>query len=253
MELNLETVTTPPRAAATVVLLRDAPAGLEVFLIKRHGLSDVLGGAYVFPGGKVDADRCRAGHGGPPGPAAGRAARRAGRARHCDADGRRSCMWRRCARPSRSRACCLRTGRRRAAGRQAAALLREGPRLSMPCWRSWPCAADTRSVLPWSRWITPACPRSATSVSTRVFSWPPCRRQQTARHDDYETTDSVWLSAAPGAAAVLGRADRAGAAADHEPGASGAARVGEQRAGRGAARRPPVIQPESFDDERRCA
>ena len=55
MELNQETITTPPRAAATVVMLRDMPTGLEVFLMKRHSLSDVLGGAYVFPGGKVDA------------------------------------------------------------------------------------------------------------------------------------------------------------------------------------------------------
>ena len=55
MELNQETITTPPRAAATVVMLRDMPTGLEVFLMKRHSLSDVLGDAYVFPGGKVDA------------------------------------------------------------------------------------------------------------------------------------------------------------------------------------------------------
>jgi 8-oxo-dGTP pyrophosphatase MutT (NUDIX family) len=55
MELNHDIVATPPRSAATVVLLRDAPAGLEVFLMKRHGLSDVLGGAHVFPGGKLDA------------------------------------------------------------------------------------------------------------------------------------------------------------------------------------------------------
>ena len=54
MELNFEPVTTPPRPAATVVMLRDGDSGLEVFLLKRHGLSDVLGGAYVFPGGKVD-------------------------------------------------------------------------------------------------------------------------------------------------------------------------------------------------------
>jgi 8-oxo-dGTP pyrophosphatase MutT (NUDIX family) len=45
-----------PLASATVLMLRDAPGGLEVFLLKRHGLSDVLGGAYVFPGGKVDRD-----------------------------------------------------------------------------------------------------------------------------------------------------------------------------------------------------
>ena len=54
MELNSESVEAPARPAATVVMLRDAPAGIEVFLLKRHGLSDVLGGAYVFPGGKVD-------------------------------------------------------------------------------------------------------------------------------------------------------------------------------------------------------
>src|SRR4051812_39661797 len=56
MELNLEPSDAPPRASATVVMLRDGAAGLEGFLLKRHGLSDVLGGAYVFPGGKVDGD-----------------------------------------------------------------------------------------------------------------------------------------------------------------------------------------------------
>ena len=56
MKLNHDVVTTPPRPAATVMLLRDAPGGLEVFLVRRHGLSDVLGGAYVFPGGKVDRE-----------------------------------------------------------------------------------------------------------------------------------------------------------------------------------------------------
>ena len=62
MELNSEIPTLPPRDAATVVLLRDGAQGLEVFLVKRHGLSDVLGGAYVFPGGKLDAADCDAAH-----------------------------------------------------------------------------------------------------------------------------------------------------------------------------------------------
>src|SRR5687767_4060956 len=56
MEFNEQADAAPPRPSATVVMLRDGAAGLEVFLIKRHGLSDVLGGAYVFPGGKVDAE-----------------------------------------------------------------------------------------------------------------------------------------------------------------------------------------------------
>ena len=56
MKLNHDVVTTPPLPAATVMLLRDAADGLEVFMVRRHGLSDVLGGAYVFPGGKLDAN-----------------------------------------------------------------------------------------------------------------------------------------------------------------------------------------------------
>src|SRR5947207_8424012 len=55
MELMKERVASPALPSASVVMLRDGGAGLEVFLLKRHGLSDVLGGAYVFPGGKVDA------------------------------------------------------------------------------------------------------------------------------------------------------------------------------------------------------
>lgn len=43
-----------PRRAATVVMLRDKARGFEVFLLKRHAQSHVLGGVYVFPGGKVD-------------------------------------------------------------------------------------------------------------------------------------------------------------------------------------------------------
>ncbi|HEX4346244.1 MAG TPA: NUDIX domain-containing protein [Vicinamibacterales bacterium] len=44
-----------PAPASTVVLLRDAPAGLEVFMVRRHEQLAFMGGAYVFPGGRVDA------------------------------------------------------------------------------------------------------------------------------------------------------------------------------------------------------
>ena len=56
MELQRERNETPPLPSATVILLRDGAPGLEVFLLKRHAQSDVLGGAYVFPGGKVDRE-----------------------------------------------------------------------------------------------------------------------------------------------------------------------------------------------------
>lgn len=43
VELNDQSVTMSARESATVVLLRDAADGMEVFMVKRHGLSDVLG------------------------------------------------------------------------------------------------------------------------------------------------------------------------------------------------------------------
>jgi 8-oxo-dGTP pyrophosphatase MutT (NUDIX family) len=44
-----------PRPAATVAILRDAPGGIEVFMVVRHREIDFASGALVFPGGKVDA------------------------------------------------------------------------------------------------------------------------------------------------------------------------------------------------------
>jgi 8-oxo-dGTP pyrophosphatase MutT (NUDIX family) len=47
-----------PRPASTVVLLRDSSRGPEVFLVRRHEGTAFMGGAHVFPGGRVDdADR----------------------------------------------------------------------------------------------------------------------------------------------------------------------------------------------------
>ena len=40
--------------AATVVVLRNAPGGVELLLTERHGKLGFAGGAMVFPGGKVD-------------------------------------------------------------------------------------------------------------------------------------------------------------------------------------------------------
>jgi 8-oxo-dGTP pyrophosphatase MutT (NUDIX family) len=45
---------TVPRSAATVVLLRDADAGLEVLLTRRTLRARFMAGAWVFPGGAVD-------------------------------------------------------------------------------------------------------------------------------------------------------------------------------------------------------
>ena len=41
--------------ASTVVLVREENAALEVFLVRRHDRVAFMGGAHVFPGGRVDA------------------------------------------------------------------------------------------------------------------------------------------------------------------------------------------------------
>jgi 8-oxo-dGTP pyrophosphatase MutT (NUDIX family) len=44
-----------PHPAATVLLLRDDPGGLQVYFLRRPARSSFAASAYVFPGGRVDA------------------------------------------------------------------------------------------------------------------------------------------------------------------------------------------------------
>jgi 8-oxo-dGTP pyrophosphatase MutT (NUDIX family) len=47
----------PPVAAATVILVRDAPEGIETLMLRRNS-KIAFGGMWVFPGGRIDeADR----------------------------------------------------------------------------------------------------------------------------------------------------------------------------------------------------
>jgi 8-oxo-dGTP pyrophosphatase MutT (NUDIX family) len=46
---------TPPRQAATVILLRGGDDQLEVLLVRRTPQARFMGGVWVFPGGAVDA------------------------------------------------------------------------------------------------------------------------------------------------------------------------------------------------------
>src|SRR5690349_13706311 len=55
-ELNLDAAPTRPRQAATVIVLRGGSDTLEVLLVQRNPAQRFMGGAWVFPGGAVDAD-----------------------------------------------------------------------------------------------------------------------------------------------------------------------------------------------------
>ena len=59
LDLSLDRDAAPTRDAATLIVVRDrdgaSEAPMEVFCVERHKKSAFLGGAIVFPGGKLDA------------------------------------------------------------------------------------------------------------------------------------------------------------------------------------------------------
>lgn len=191
MELNRQEITTPVRDAATVVMLRDAPEGMEVFLLKRHGLSDVLGGAYVFPGGKVDAsdaeldmelhlDQS---------PQTLHAALNEPQLAELSAAGLYVAALREVFEES---GVLFAHGASADATASAAAMLQEGVRFDAMLAKL-SLRLQTQSVLPWSRWITPRMASvSHKRFDTRFFvAGVPLH--QTARHDNHEATESAWL------------------------------------------------------------
>ena len=246
MELNLEIVTTPPRPAATVVLLRDAPAGLEVFLMKRHGLSDVLGGAYVFPGGKVDAadaDLDMAAHGDQP-----LDALHGGLGEADISETTAGALYVAALREAFEECGVLfaQSGSAQPAT-QAAALLRGGLGFNAVL-AQMALRLQTRSVLPWSRWITPARPSVMNKRFDTRFFVAAVPDGQVARHDDFETTESTWLS--PRQALQQYWTGQIELAPPQIMSLAHLARHStvDSVLAAARARRPPVIQPESFDD-----
>ena len=247
MELNSEIITTPVRAAATVVMLRDAPQGLEVFLIKRHGLSDVLGGAYVFPGGKVDALDA----------AAETQAHldQTPQALHAslgeptlDAPTAAS-LYVAALRESFEESGVLFAQSASAAQvAQARALLAEGLSFAAVLARLG-LRLQTHSVTPWVRWITPTMPSvSSKRFDTRFFvsAVPP---DQTASHDNHEATDSVWIS--PRAALLQYRDAQIMLAPPQIMSLAHLSRHSTVASvlAEAKSRLPPLVQPEPFDQD----
>ena len=192
MELLSEVITTPPRHASSVVLLREGAQGPEVFLVKRHGLSDVLGGAYVFPGGKLDDSDAQLD-----------AATRL--------DQSAQAMHQALAEPETpvDVACGLYVAALREAFEESGVLFAEGatPQHSLQALQLLKEGLDfntmlerlqlrlqTRAVQPWSRWITPKLASvSAKRFDTRFFV-AALPDGQVAQHDNFEATESTWLT-----------------------------------------------------------
>ena len=191
MELNHTSIETPVRDASTVVLLRDAPVGLEVFLIKRSGLSDVLGGAYVFPGGKLDAadamedmenrvDQS---------PQVLHAALNEPALSHHNAAALYVAALREAFEES---GVLFAQGASLQATANAAQLLKDGLSF-VDMLVQLNLRLQTQQVQPWSRWITPKMASVSTKRFDTRFFIAAVPLNQTAVHDNHEATESVWL------------------------------------------------------------
>jgi 8-oxo-dGTP pyrophosphatase MutT (NUDIX family) len=166
----------PTRDAATVLLLRESASALEVFLVRRNAMVDFMAGAHVFPGGKVD-------------PADSEPAlverllgeREPSTAPELYIAAIRETFEEAGVLLSReSRTAGLEDGRKALArGDSFASVLEQlGARL------------DAGLLAPWTRWVTPAV--SPKRFDARFFL-AAAPLEQLARHDDHETTESVWM------------------------------------------------------------
>lgn len=182
----------PVRAAASVVMLRDGTGGLEVFLVKRHGLSDVLGGAYVFPGGKVDladAHLDMQAHLDVSLPALHAALGEPGLDELAAAVLHVAAL-----REAFEETGVLFARDVDAAGAaQAMQLLREGHAFDEVLALMGIRLAASR-LQPWSRWITPSVGGVMRKRFDTRFFIAAAPADQVARHDDHEAVDSAWLS-----------------------------------------------------------
>jgi 8-oxo-dGTP pyrophosphatase MutT (NUDIX family) len=169
-------------------MLRDGPHGLEVFLLKRHGLSDVLGDAYVFPGGKMDDHDVELVNRLDQPPAALHGA--LGEAELGETQA--AALYVAAIREVFEEAGVLFAGVDGARARAAWASIRQGRRFDeVVSLLDVPLAAT--GLAPWSRWITPvASVRMRKRFDARFFvaAVPP---GQEPVHDDHEATESVWL------------------------------------------------------------
>jgi 8-oxo-dGTP pyrophosphatase MutT (NUDIX family) len=159
MEISSKIVDTPPRDAATVLMLREGSSGLEVLLLKRHGNSKDLGGAFVFPGGKRD-----------------------------EADASANAMT---GLDQSLAVLHAQLGETDIAHEHAGSLFVAALREAQEeCGLQLSCT----ELRPWTRWITPRMPSMMSKRFDTRFFLARAPTAQTAAHDNHETTEILWAS-----------------------------------------------------------
>lgn len=230
-----------------MVLLRDADGGMEVFMVKRHGLSDVLGGAWVFPGGKVDAADAA--------PAALKRLKTPLDQLHAalgeadlDAPTAAGLFVAACRETFEEAGVLLAEGATALHVDAAQARAREGLSFS-DVLALLELRLDCDFVVPWMRWVTPRVPLMLNKRFDARFFLAAVPHDQEPRHDNHEATEGFWLR--PREALQRYWAGEINLAPAQIMSLAELSRLKDVAAALAAAqaRRPPVIQPEIFMQE----
>jgi len=195
------------RPAATVIVLRDTRAGLEVFLVRRHQAIAFMAGAHVFPGGRVDdhdrsadaswCDGLTDARAKIPGVAADDAvAFQVAAARELFEEA--GVLL---ARPSNGEYVSLAASADQERFKNHRAELNAGRRTLQEIIATERLRLALDAHVHYAHWVTP--PLDIRRFDTRFFVTrvPP---HQSPVHDDHEATDSVWIRPAAAIAAVAG-------------------------------------------------
>ncbi len=246
IELNHQEVLTPPVPAASVMVLRDSPRGLEVLMVRRHANSNVLGGAHVFPGGKLDALDCQTADSQLEQSAEtltaslGEATLDSGTGAGLYVAAMRE-TFEECGLLLHRELPQHMPGELRRHLKDGVGFVAAMTQLGLPL--------QTSSLRPWSRWITPRVPSVINRRFDVRFFVALVPAGQEVLHDDHEVTETVWLTPeaglrqywsgdiglVPAQILSLSQLQQHATAADAMKAAS--------------TRLPPLVEPEPFEHE----
>ena len=218
--------------------------GLQVFLIRRHLKSNVLGGAFVFPGGKLDKldaelDMTRIDQ-----PLADLHA--ALNEPDIDELTAASLYIAAVREVFEESGILFAEGVTHQHAKRATAMLREGKAFDAVL-ASMELRLHTSSLAPWSRWITPVTPSVMNKRFDTRFFVAAAPAGQIATHDNFEATESSWLK--PRAALEQHRDGLIEMAPPQIMTLAHLSRFGSVQAVMAEARcrKPPVIEPHPLD------
>jgi 8-oxo-dGTP pyrophosphatase MutT (NUDIX family) len=176
----------PINDASTIIVLRDTDAGIETFMLCRHQQSGFMGGAHVFPGGKVDAEDRSTGwldH-------VDQTAEAVTRALGERDEGGGLALLIAGIRETFEEAGVLLARTSKAADLvKARTRLHEGEGF-MALAKEVQMRIDANALVPYARWVTPKMESRRFDTRFYIARMP---EDQEASHDGSETTSAVWL------------------------------------------------------------